>query len=190
MENLTGDQVGTSPGLDDMNVTATLRLLRLLVKYATELKTELESGFETTPTKPWKGGTINSPFTHDHHTCTPAFLSYSPPPPPPPPPPPVLSPGIIPQLFSRLNHPEANVRQSVSDLLCRVGKDSPHYIIYPAIVGASKHLEKKDAFSGIQTQWNVYIIHVFTVVVSQVSLVMVGMERERVTIDMITLSRI
>ena len=56
--------------------------------------------------------------------------------------------GIIPQLFSRLNHPEANVRQSVSDLLCRVGKDSPHYIIYPAIVGASKHLEKKDSFSG------------------------------------------
>ena len=82
------------------------------------------------------------------------------------------------------------MRQSVSDLLCRVGKDSPHYIIYPAIVGASKHLEKKDAFSGIQTQWNMYIIPVFTVVVSQVSLVMVGMERERVTIDMITPSRI
>ena len=51
----TGDQIGTSPGLDDMNVTATLRLLRLLVKYATELKSELESGFEITPTKPWKG---------------------------------------------------------------------------------------------------------------------------------------
>ena len=38
-----------------MNVTATLRLLRLLVKYAGELKTELEDGFATTPTKPWKG---------------------------------------------------------------------------------------------------------------------------------------
>ncbi len=38
-----------------MNVTATLRLLRLLVKYAVELKSELQSGFETTPTKPWKG---------------------------------------------------------------------------------------------------------------------------------------
>ena len=35
-----------------------------------------------------------------------------------------------------------------------------------------------------------YIIHVSTVVVSQVSLVTVGMERERVMIDMITLSRI
>ena len=40
-----------------MNVTATLRLLRLLVKYAGELKTELEDGFATTPTKPWKGDT-------------------------------------------------------------------------------------------------------------------------------------
>ena len=38
-----------------MNVTASLRLLRLLVKYAGELKSELESGFATTPTKPWKG---------------------------------------------------------------------------------------------------------------------------------------
>ena len=42
------------------------------------------------------------------------------------------------------------MRQSVSDLLCRVGRDSPHYIIYPAIVGASKHLKKKDAFSGME----------------------------------------
>ena len=58
------------------------------------------------------------------------------------------SPGIIPQLFSRLNHPEANVRQSVSDLLCRVGQDSPHFIIYPAIVGASRRAEKKTAVSG------------------------------------------
>ena len=38
-----------------MNVTVTLRLLRLLVKYAGELKSELESGFASTPTKPWKG---------------------------------------------------------------------------------------------------------------------------------------
>ena len=51
--------------------------------------------------------------------------------------------GIIPQLFSRLNHPENDVRQSVSDLLCRVGNDAPHFIIYPAIVGASKKADKK-----------------------------------------------
>ncbi len=52
---LSGSQAGSSPGLDDMNVTASLRLLRLLVKYAGELKSELENGFITTPTKPWKG---------------------------------------------------------------------------------------------------------------------------------------
>ncbi len=52
---LSGSQAGSSPGLDDMNVTASLRLLRLLVKYAGEIKAELESGFATTPTKPWKG---------------------------------------------------------------------------------------------------------------------------------------
>ena len=62
----------------------------------------------------------------------------------------LLFPGIIPQLFSRLNHPEANVRQSVSDLLCRVGKDSPHYIIYPAIVGFTKRMEKKSSISGME----------------------------------------
>ena len=52
---LSGSQAGSSPALDDMNVTASLRLLRLLVKYAVELKSELEKGFATTPTKPWKG---------------------------------------------------------------------------------------------------------------------------------------
>ena len=48
------------PGLDDMNVTATLRLLRLLVKYAGELKVELEEGFASTPTKPWKGEPVSN----------------------------------------------------------------------------------------------------------------------------------
>ena len=53
--HLSGSHPDETPGVDDMNVTATLRLLRLLVKYAAELKFELESGFSTTPTKPWKG---------------------------------------------------------------------------------------------------------------------------------------
>lgn len=44
--------------------------------------------------------------------------------------------GIIPQLFSRLNHPEAYIRQSICSLLCRVAQDSPHLILYPAIVGS------------------------------------------------------
>ncbi|XP_064619648.1 serine/threonine-protein kinase SMG1-like isoform X2 [Lineus longissimus] len=83
----------------DGNITATLRLLRLLVKHAWELRGVLEDGLAHTPTTPWK--------------------------------------GIIPQLFSRLSHPEAYVRQSVSDLLCRVAQDAPHLIVYPAVVGCS-----------------------------------------------------
>ena len=45
--------------------------------------------------------------------------------------------GIIPQLFSRLNHPEAYVRNSIAELLCRVAQDSPHLIVYPAVVGCA-----------------------------------------------------
>lgn len=45
---------------------------------------------------------------------------------------------IIPQLFSRLNHHEPYVRKRVSELLCRVASDSPHLIIFPAVVGADK----------------------------------------------------
>ncbi|XP_041633863.1 serine/threonine-protein kinase SMG1 isoform X3 [Cheilinus undulatus] len=83
---------------DDVIVMATLRLLRLLVKHAGELRESLELGLASTPTAPWR--------------------------------------GIIPQLFSRLNHPEAYIRQSICSLLCRVAQDSPHLILYPAIVGS------------------------------------------------------
>ncbi|XP_072549574.1 serine/threonine-protein kinase SMG1 isoform X2 [Salminus brasiliensis] len=83
---------------DDVIVMATLRLLRLLVKHAGELREGLELGLASTPTAPWR--------------------------------------GIIPQLFSRLNHPEAYIRQSICSLLCRVAQDSPHLILYPAIVGS------------------------------------------------------
>ncbi|XP_036378986.1 serine/threonine-protein kinase SMG1 [Megalops cyprinoides] len=83
---------------DDIIVMATLRLLRLLVKHAGELREGLELGLAATPTAPWR--------------------------------------GIIPQLFSRLNHPEAYIRQSICSLLCRVAQDSPHLILYPAIVGS------------------------------------------------------
>ncbi|XP_042907666.1 serine/threonine-protein kinase SMG1 isoform X2 [Parasteatoda tepidariorum] len=83
---------------EDDNVTATLRLLRLVVKHATELRDILEEGLAETPTAPWR--------------------------------------GIIPQLFSRLNHPETYVRQSISDLLCRVAHASPHLIVFPAVVGS------------------------------------------------------
>ncbi len=80
------------------NITSTLRLLKILVKYAVELKTDLQKGLAETPTQPWK--------------------------------------DIISQLFCRLNHPETYVRQSVSELLCRIARDFPHLIIYPAVVGA------------------------------------------------------
>ncbi|XP_011689275.1 PREDICTED: serine/threonine-protein kinase SMG1 [Wasmannia auropunctata] len=87
---------------DDSNecdtITATLRLLRLVVKHALELQNVLEAGLSTTPTAPWK--------------------------------------EIIPQLFSRLSHPEAYVRTQVSELLCRVAENTPHLIMFPAVVGA------------------------------------------------------
>ncbi|XP_052759875.1 serine/threonine-protein kinase SMG1-like [Mya arenaria] len=94
---------GTNPlkeqNTEDCNVISTLRVLRLLVKHAWELRAVLEDGLAATPTAPWK--------------------------------------GIIPQLFSRLSHPEAYVRQSISDLLCRLAEDAPHLIVYPAVVGSS-----------------------------------------------------
>lgn len=83
---------------EDTNVTATLRLLRLVVKHASELRAELEEGLTGTPTAPWR--------------------------------------GIIPQLFSRLNHPEAYVRRSIQKLLSRLARDYPHLIVFPAVVGA------------------------------------------------------
>ena len=83
---------------DCETITATLRLLRLVVKHASELQNVLESGLSTTPTGPWK--------------------------------------EIIPQLFSRLSHPENYVRTRVSELLCRVAENSPHLITFPAVVGA------------------------------------------------------
>lgn len=38
----------------DENITATLRLLRLLVKYGSLLKDVLSEGFRTTPPSPWQ----------------------------------------------------------------------------------------------------------------------------------------
>lgn len=83
---------------DEKNISSSLRIIKLLVKYAIELKDDLKTGLDETPSEPWK--------------------------------------SIIPQLFSRLNHPEMYVRESVSQLLCRIAKDFPHLIIYPAVVGS------------------------------------------------------
>ncbi|XP_025837692.1 serine/threonine-protein kinase SMG1 [Agrilus planipennis] len=97
-------QLATTSGSADGNrlesniITATLRLLRLIVKHALELQNVLENGLASTPTYPWK--------------------------------------AIIPQLFSRMNHPENYVRFRVSELLCRIAEDAPHLITFPAVVGA------------------------------------------------------
>jgi len=44
---------------------------------------------------------------------------------------------IIPQLFTRLDHPEPFVQDQICSLICRIGIISPHLIVYPAIVGIS-----------------------------------------------------
>lgn len=46
-----------SDNIDDKggNIISTLRLLRLLVKHASELREVLETGLSQTPTSPWKG---------------------------------------------------------------------------------------------------------------------------------------
>lgn len=95
-------QISNRTGCEDVN--ATLRLLRLILKHAPEMREILEEGLSKTPTEPWK--------------------------------------NIILQLFSRLNHPEQYVRQSISDLLCRIGRDSPQLIIFPAVAGSLTN--KKD----------------------------------------------
>lgn len=49
-----------------------------------------------------------------------------------------MCPGIIPQLFSRLNHPESNVRSIITNLLCRIANNSQHLIIYPVVVATTR----------------------------------------------------
>ena len=91
--------------LEDTNVTATLRLLKLIVRHSPILKEILEDGLKSTPIDPWK--------------------------------------TIILQLFARLGHPQPYVRQIISDLLCRIAKESPHLIIFPV---ASSVLNENNKF--------------------------------------------
>lgn len=79
-------------------ITATLRLLRLLVKYFEPLQSTLEDGFKDVDVHLWK--------------------------------------SIIPQLFARLSHPSIAVRSLISKLLCEIAKESPHLVVYPAVVGS------------------------------------------------------
>lgn len=45
---------------------------------------------------------------------------------------------ILPQLFARLNHPVAAVRDTLCALLERVAALAPHAVCFPAIVGATQ----------------------------------------------------
>ena len=78
-------------------ISATLRLLQLIVKHSFELEASL-AALDETPSQCWR--------------------------------------AIIPQLFSRLNHPVKVVRGRISDLLCRIGADHPNWVIFPAVVGS------------------------------------------------------
>jgi len=94
----TSNSSTSSLNQNEGNISATLRIIKILIKYAAELKEDLQKGLAKTPTQPW-----------------------------------LLT---IPQLFCRLNHPEPYVRKSVSELLCRIAREYPHLIIYPAVVGS------------------------------------------------------
>uniref|UniRef100_A0A8D9A0V0 non-specific serine/threonine protein kinase n=1 Tax=Cacopsylla melanoneura TaxID=428564 RepID=A0A8D9A0V0_9HEMI len=100
-------------------VTATLRLLRLLVKHSLELRDVTEPGLSSTPPLPW----------------TP----------------------IIPQLCSRLSHPEPYVRGAVSDLLCRIAQGAPHLIIFPAVVGSEPGYVKENATVSASKLFNTLV---------------------------------
>ena len=52
--------------------------------------------------------------------------------------------AIIPQLFARVGHPDKYVRSQVHALIARIGSESPHLIIWPAIVG----FDSEDSESG------------------------------------------
>jgi tetratricopeptide (TPR) repeat protein len=45
---------------------------------------------------------------------------------------------VIPQLFSRLYHPEPIVCQEITNLLCRITHEYPHLMCYPAVLGAAE----------------------------------------------------
>jgi hypothetical protein len=46
--------------------------------------------------------------------------------------------NVIPQLFSRLYHPERFVRDELTVLLCRIAEGSPNLIIHAAVIGSSE----------------------------------------------------
>ncbi|CAI2173764.1 5161_t:CDS:10 [Funneliformis geosporum] len=83
--------------VEDSDITtATLRILRLLVKHGACLESEFAQGFDSTDYRVWE--------------------------------------NIIPQLFSRLDHPELIVQQQLCKLLCVIATNSPHIVVYHIVV--------------------------------------------------------
>lgn len=61
---------------DDVIVMATLRLLRLLVKHAGELREGLELGLASTPTAPWRGTVVVVVYSSTGHACPPCCVRW------------------------------------------------------------------------------------------------------------------
>ncbi|CAG8432924.1 6070_t:CDS:10 [Diversispora eburnea] len=84
-------------------ITATLRILRLLVKYGSDLESSFNIGFNNNnmDVRSWE--------------------------------------NIIPQLFSRLDHPDYFVQQQLCKLLCKIATNSPQLVVYNTLVALNSH---------------------------------------------------
>ncbi|KAI8897600.1 hypothetical protein BC833DRAFT_36026 [Globomyces pollinis-pini] len=72
--------------------------------------------------------------------------------------------NVIPQLFSRLTHPEPLVREEITKLLCRIGVEYPHLVIYPTLLGS------KDKMNASSEQ-NPYVLIIDSLIKRDVNLV-------------------
>jgi hypothetical protein len=92
---------------EDCNqLTATLRLLRILIKHGRWLMDDFVQLLQCTPLKPWL--------------------------------------PIIPQLFARLDHPDAWIRDQITNLVCRLARAHPSAIVYNAVVGYNAALQSDE----------------------------------------------
>ncbi|CAG8582777.1 10118_t:CDS:2, partial [Dentiscutata heterogama] len=80
-------------------ITATLRILRLLVKHGLLFEESFVEGFNNTNIRSWE--------------------------------------NIIPQVFSRLDHPEPFVQQQLCKLLCSIASVSPQLVVYHTVVASN-----------------------------------------------------
>ncbi|CAG8560727.1 5738_t:CDS:10, partial [Ambispora gerdemannii] len=94
-------------------ITATLRILKLLVTYGSYMKESLSEAFENTVVTNWE--------------------------------------FIIPQLFSRLDHPESFVRQQICNLLCKIATSSPQSIVYHTVVALNSNSTNEQTKQSLQS---------------------------------------